>query len=171
MPKLPLSVLLLAPLVALGVYACDQNSPAEPETNGLSPSDQDIVTSRAYGGNPLVGVWRATSFVVGNDETPLGDYQYVMILREDGTFSSSVGNDNAVDPVLCKDPPQTSCSWDGTYTYTAAAITVDDSNHPDPDERGIDTILYVRCGGKLIYVGEEDEGGMQLVFRKTGLGH
>ena len=171
MRKLQLvSVLLLAPLVALGIYACDQAAPAEPETSGPGPANRDLVTSMAYGGNPLVGAWRATSLIVGNDETPVGDYQYVMILKADGTFSSSVGNDNAADPALCKDPPQSSCSWDGTYTSTLTTLTVDDRNHPDPDERSIDTILYVRCGGKLIWTGEEDLGGMQLVFRRIGLG-
>jgi hypothetical protein len=170
MRKLRLSVFLLAPLVALGMYACDQSAPAEPETSSSNSPVPDLMTSMAYGGNPLAGAWWATNLVVANDETFVGDYRYVMILRDDGTFSSSVGNDDASDPVLCKDPPQASCSWNGTYTYTATAITVDDSNHPDPEERGLDTILYVRCGGKLIYLGDEESGGMQLVFSRTGLG-
>lgn len=170
MRKLQLSVFLLTPLVALGVFACDQSAPAEPEASVPNPPDRDLLANTAYGGNALVGSWLATNLVVGNDDTPVGHYRYVMVLRDDGTFSSSVGNDDAGDPVLCKDPPQASCSWDGTYEYTATTITVDDTNHPDPDERSVDTILYVRCGGKLIYVGDEDSGGMQLVFRRTGPG-
>ncbi len=164
MRKLPLSILLLAPLVALGLHACDQGAPTQPEINRLDSPQVDLLTTRAYGGNPLVGTWWATSYTEGNDETPAGDLQYVMTIRKDGTFSSSVGNDNGADPVLCKDPPQTSCSWDGTYTYTATTITVDDSNHPDPDERGIDTIAYVRCGGHVFWVGEEG----RLTWRRRG---
>jgi hypothetical protein len=166
MRKLPLSVLLLAPLLALGIYACDQGGPAEPEINRLDPPQVDLLTDMTYGGNPLVGAWWATSYIEGNDEMPAGDLQYVMILRNDGTFSNSVGNDNAADPVLCKDPPQASCSWDGTYTYTATTITVDDRGHPDPDERNFDTHLYVRCGGKLMFLGD----GGRLTFQRTGLG-
>ncbi len=126
----------------------------------------DLSTSMAYGGNPLVGGWWATSYVEGNDETPVGYLQYVMILTSDGTYSNSVGNDNAADPVLCKDPPQTSCSWVGTYTSTLTEITVDDSNHPDPDQSPIDTHSYVRCGGKLMFL----DGDGRLAFQRIGPG-
>ena len=164
MRKLPLSILLLAPLVALGIYACDQAAPVEPETSGPNPPDRDLLTSMAYGGNPLVGAWWATSYIEGNNETPAGDLQYVMILRSDGTFSNSIGNDNAADPVICIDPPQTSCSWDGTYTSTLTEITVDDSNHPDPSQSPVDTHSYVRCGGKLMFL----DGDGRLTFQRTG---
>ena len=166
MRKLPLSILLLAPLVAFGIYACDQGTPAEPETSGPNPPDRDLLTSMAYGGNPLFGAWWASSYIEGDDVFLAGDLRYVMILRKDGTFTNSVGNDNAADPLLCKDPPQTSCSWDGTYTYTATTITVDDYGHPDPDERGLDTHLYVRCGGNLTFLGD----GRRLTFQRTGPG-
>ena len=161
-----LSVFLLAPLVASGIYACDQSAPSEPESSAPNPPDRNLLTSMAHGANPLVGVWRATSHIAGDDVFLAGDLQYVMILRKDGTFSNSVGNDNAADPLLCKDPPQASCSWDGTYTSTLTTITVDDLNHPDPDERGLDTHSYVRCGGRLMFV---EEGG-RLTFEMTGRG-
>ena len=137
MRKLPLSVLLLAPLLALGIYACDQGGPAEPEINRLDPPQVDLLTGMTYGGNPLVGTWRATSYAEGNDEFLAGDLQYVMTLGRDGT-----------------------------YTSTITTITVDDRDHPDPEEQNWDTHLYVRCGGKLMFLGD----GGRLTFQRVGPG-
>ena len=163
MRKLPLSVLLLAPLLALGIYACDQGGPAEPEINRLDPPQVDLLTDMTYGGNPLVGSWWATSYAEGNNETLAGDLQWVMTLGADETYSNSVGNDT--DHLICQ-PPETSCAWGGTYTSTVTTITVDDRNHPDPEERNFDTHLYVRCGGKLMFLGDE----ARLTFQRIGPG-
>ena len=162
MRKLPLSVLLLAPLLALGIYACDQGGPAEPEINRLDPPQVDLLTGMTYGGNPLVGTWRATSYAEGNDEFLAGDLQYVMTLGADGTYSNSVGNDP--DHLICQS--ETSCAWGGTYTSTITTITVDDRDHPDPEEQNWDTHLYVRCGGKLMFLGD----GGRLTFQRVGPG-
>ena len=162
MRKLPLSVILLAPLVALGIYACDQGGPAEPEMNRLDPPQVDLLTDKTYGGNPLVGTWRATSYAEGNDEFLAGDLQWVMTLGADGTYSNSVGNDP--DHLICQS--ETSCAWGGTYTSTITSLTVDDRDHPDPDEQGWDTHEYVRCGGKLMFLGD----GGRLTFQRVGPG-
>jgi len=161
MRKPPMSVLLLAPLVALGLHACDQGAPVEPEINASDPPQAEPLADMAYGGNPLVGSWRAKSYAEGNDGILLGEFQWVMTLGADGTYSNSIGNDS--DHLICQ-PPETNCAWDGTYTSTVTTITVDERNHPDPDEQNFDTHMYVRCGGKLMFL----DGGGSLTFQRMG---
>ena len=160
MNKLALSVFLLVPLVASGIYACDQAGPAQPE---LDPQLDNLVASTVENGNPFIGSWMMTSAVVGDDEfiTKKG-LQYNVTLRSDLSFSSAIAND--VDHLVC--PEETSCEWDGTYTYTAATITFDDTNHPDSDERGEDTGMYALCGGTWFYL---DDGDTRLTYNRTGL--
>jgi len=188
MRKLPLSVLLLAPLVALGIYACDQQ-PVEPELSVPDQQQGDLLATHVQNRNPFLGSWRMTSAVVGSEELFVGSsLQYIMTFRDEetcneadpefvaqkgcnGTFSVSISNDNGVEPLVCKDPPQTSCGWSGGYSYTGVTITSDHSNHPDPDEQGWDRFLYALCGGTFSYMGfDDDEVGVRLTFQRTGLG-
>jgi hypothetical protein len=162
MRKLPLSILLLAPLLAVGIYACDQGTPAEPELNV-----DGLLAASTQNRNPLFGTWMMTSAVVGDEELlARGGLQYIMTLRSDGTHSVSLSND--VLHLVC--PTQTSCAWDGGYSYTATTITTVEPSHPDPDERGEDTSAYVFCGGRLIFMDSDGEVGMRLTFQRTGLG-
>ena len=164
MRKLPLSVFLLAPLVALGLYACDQGSPAEPVSD---EEGRDILTSHSPNDNPFAGAWRMTSAILGNDELLEGE-QYIMTFRGDGTHSVTVVYDTR--HLVCPEP-HTSCSWDGTYTYTRTTLTTVEPNHPDPGEQGEDTSSYTFCGGKLIAMDHGGEGdGVRLTFQRTGLG-
>ena len=169
MRKLVLSVLLLAPLVALGIYACDQQ-PVEPELNVADQQQGDVLAANVHTGNPFLGSWRATSAVLGDDELNVGtDLLYIITFRSDEDFSVSVSND--VDHLVCQDP-DTSCEWDGPYWYTATTITLDESDHPDPDEANEDTHLYTRCGGTLFFLDFSDDGdvGIRITYQRTGLG-
>ena len=163
MRKLPLSVLLLAPLVALGIYACDEG-PVEPE----SQQQSDLLAANVQNGNPFIGSWIMTSAVVGDEELVAGtDIRYIMTFRSDRTHSVSVSND--VEGVVCG---ETSCEWDGPYWYAATTITLDESDHPDPDEANEDTHLYTRCGGTLFFLDFSDDGdvGIRITYQRTGLG-
>ena len=167
MRKLPLSIFLLAPLVAFGIHACDQQ-PVEPEFDVAEQQQDGLLASHAWNGNPLVGTWRLRSVADGDDEVNGSDLpvQWIATIRRDGTFSNYVSDD--VDHLICKDPavpPTTSCEWDGTYTYTLTTITLDDSNHPDPENRNEDTSTYIRCGGTLYML-----DGARLAYQLTGPG-
>ena len=165
MRKLPLSVLVLAPLLALGIYACDQQ-PVEPEVNVTDQQQDGLLASHAGNTNPLVGTWRMRSAVVGSGELFVGSgLRYIMTLRRDLSHSVSVSND--VGYLVCPEP-QTSCGWDGTYTPTLTTITTLEPNHPKEDERGYDTSSYARCGRTLIFMDHGDEGGFRLTFQRTG---
>ena len=167
MSKLPRSVFLLAPLVAFGIYACDQGGPAEPEFTVADQQQGVVLAANSLDGNPFLGIWSMTSAVVGSEELFVGSgMQYTMTFRSDGTHSVSMVND--VDNIVC--PTQTSCEWDGWYTYTGTTITTLEPSHPDPDERGEDTSAYVFCGGRLIFMDSGGEDGIRLTFRRTGWG-
>ena len=169
MRKLPLSIFLLAPLVALGLHACDQQ-PVEPEIDVAEQQQGDFLTANVQSGNPLVGTWTLRSVADGNEEAFSGSpplhLQWIVTLRPDGTFSHYISND--LDHLICRDPdvpPVTSCEWDGTYTYTLTTITFDDWDHPDPENRGWDTSMYIRCGGALYMLDDA-----RLTFQRTGQG-
>ena len=168
MRKLVLSVFLLAPLVALGVYACDQGAPVEPEFNVADQQQGDLLAANTQNRSPFLGSWRMTSAVVGSEELFVGSgLLYIMTFRSDGTHSVSVSND--VEGVVCGEP---SCAWDGWYTYTGTTITTLEPNHPDLEERGEDTALYARCPGRLMFLDSSDDGdvGIRLTYQRTGLG-
>ncbi len=152
-------------LGSLALMGCEGTS--NPELIEPDPTPDDLqVATNTQSGNPLLGAWLLARAEVGDDEIPLGDFEYVLTFWDDGTFSVSVSND--LEQWVCKDPPQTSCTWSGTYTYTRTTITFDDRNHPDPDERSVDTGLYTPCAGKLIYMDDPaPEGGSKLTFQRT----
>ena len=158
MRKLPLSIFLLAPLVALGIYACDE-VPVEPE----SQQQSDFLAANVRSGNPFIGSWIMTSAVVDDDELLDGTgLLYIMTFRGDLTHSVSVSND--AGGLVCG---ETSCEWDGSYSYTGTNFTTVELNHPDPDERGEDTSFYVFCGGRLIFMDGDGESGIRLTFKRT----
>jgi len=171
MRKLVLSVLLLAPLVALGIYACDQSAPVEPELNVADQQLDGLLATHVQNRNPFLGSWRATSTVVGSEEmvAERGGIRYIMTFRSDLSHSVSVSNDT--EYVVCPEP-QTSCGWDGTYTYTGTTMTTVEPNHPDPEEQGEDTALYARCGSTLFFLDSSDDGdvGIRITFQRTGRG-
>lgn len=167
MRKLPLSVFLLAPLAAFGIYACDQRGPTEPESTAADQHHGAVLAANYPDRNPFLGIWSMTSAVVGSEELFVGSgMQYTMFFRSDGTHSVSMVND--VDNIVC--PTQTSCEWDGSYSYTGTTLTTIEPNHPDPDERGEDTSAYVFCGGRLIFMDSSGDDGIRLIFRRTGWG-
>jgi hypothetical protein len=169
MHKLQLSILLLAPVVVLSAYACDQGTPAEPELNAAEHQQGDFLTANTQDNSPFLGSWRATAAVVGDVELNVGtSVLYIMTFRSDGTHSVSVSND--IEHLVCPGP-QTGCAWDGLYSYTGTTITTLEPNHPDPGEAGEDTFLYANCSGKLIFMDHTDEEeGIRLTFQRTGLG-
>jgi hypothetical protein len=79
---------------------------------------------------------------------------YILTLRDDGTHLS-----------FASDGTQ-SWFWDGTYTYTISTITVDDLNHPSPDQRSIDTSTYAVCGNRLFYLGEDPNDPVKATFKR-----
>lgn len=164
MRKLPLSIFLLAPLVALGLHACDQQ-PVEPEIDVAEQQQGDFLTANVQSGNPLVGTWIMTSAVVGDEDLLAGKTSilYIMTFRSDRTHSVSVSND--AEGLVCGAP---SCEWDGFYTYTGTTLTTLEPNHPDPEERGEDTSSYVFCGGRLIFMDSDGEVGIRLTLKRTG---
>lgn len=159
MRKLPLSIFLLAPLVALGIYACDE-VPVEPE----SQQQSDFLAANIQDGNPFVGSWILVSAVLDDGELPVGSVRFIITFRSDLTHSVSVAND--AEGLVCGD---TSCEWDGSYSYTGTRFTTVEPNHPDPDERGEDSSFYVFCGGRLISL-DDGESGLRLTFKSTGPG-
>ena len=159
MRKLPLSVFLLAPLVALGIYACDEG-PVEPE----SQQQSDLLAANVQNGNPFIGSWIMTSAVVGDEELVAGtDIRYIMTFRSDRTHSVSVSN--APEGLICG---ETSCEWDGFYDYTVTTLTTLEPNHPEPDERGEDSSSYVFCGGRLVFMDSDGDVGIRLTLKRTG---
>jgi len=158
MRKLPLSIFLLAPLVALGIYACDEVS-VEPE----SQQQSDFLAANIQSRNPFVGSWILASVVLDDGELPVGTVRYIMTFRSDLTHSVSVSNDT--EGLVCGD---TSCEWDGSYSYTGTRFTTVEPSHPDPDEQGEDTSFYVFCGGRLIFMDGDSESGGRLTFKRTG---
>ena len=158
MRKLPLSIFLLAPLVALGIHACDE-VPVEPEGQQQS----DFLAANIQSRNPFVGSWILASVVLDDEELLLGTVLYIMTFRSDQTHSVSVSNDP--EGLVCGD---TSCEWDGSYSYTGTRFTTVEPSHPDPDEQGEDTSFYVFCGGRLIFMDGDSESGGRLTFKRTG---
>ncbi len=157
-------IAFLLPAAGLVLAGCE--GAAGPE---LSVPDLRVGQLQAskHGGNPFSGSWRMTSAVVGDEELLVGtDLQWIVSFRDDGTHSVFVSND--FEFLVCKDPPQASCEWNGTYTYTGATITFNEPNHPDPDERGEDTGYYAHCGGKWFYLDDADNGGVRLTYQRTG---
>jgi len=157
-------------LLTAFVVACQETVPTD---SGVALSDAVVeYDAEAHvQGNPFLGSWALTSVLLGNEELmPENGLWWKMIFRSDLTFSSSVSNDDG--HLIC--PSQTFCEWDGTYEYSATTIMMDESDHPDPDERGEDSSLYVLCGGKMFLMGDGDDdgelAGMRATFQKTGEG-
>jgi len=170
--RIPVAFLLLTAFVV----ACQETVPTD---SGVALSDAVVeydAEAHVQEGNPFRGSWVLTSVLLGNEELMLEiGLGWKITFRSDFSFSSSVSNDD--DHVICRDPaipPQTSCEWKGTYTYTATTIKLIEWDHPDPDNRGEDTSLYAICGGKMFWLegGDEDGGvaGMRATFQKTGDG-
>ena len=159
MRKLPLSIFLLAPLVALGIYACDE-VPVEPE----SQQQSDFLAANVQNGNPFLGSWVMTSAVVGDADMVVGRVRYIMTFRSDETYAVSISHDE--EQLACNylpGPPQTSCAWEGTYVVTLTAITLDEIDGPEP---GPDSMGYVFCGGRLMLT----EAGVRLTLKRAGQG-
>jgi hypothetical protein len=103
---------------------------------------------------------------VGDDERLVGTgLLYFMTFRSDLTHSVSVSND--AEGLVCG---ETSCEWNGSYSYTRTTLTTIEPNHPDPDERGEDSSSYVFCGGRLIFMDSDGDFGLRLTFKRTGPG-
>lgn len=152
-------------LAAVVVAACTDQTPSPTALNEAVPAPVLDLNHEAR--NPLLGSWWAKSAVLGDNEI-LGGLQYFLTLRGDGTHSVSVSND--MEHLVCP-ATQTSCEWDGTYTYTATTITFDEPDHPDPGEAGEDTGLYALCGGKLIQMDyADDDAGIRVTYQRTGWG-
>ena len=121
---------------------------------------------RHSGRKPVCRLLDQTSAVVGDDERLVGTgLLYFMTFRSDLTHSVSVSND--AEGLVCG---ETSCEWNGSYSYTRTTLTTIEPNHPDPDERGEDSSSYVFCGGRLIFMDSDGDFGLRLTFKRTGPG-
>jgi len=168
--RIPVAFLLLTAFVV----ACQETVPTD---SGVASSDAVVeydAEAHVQDENPLLGSWVLTSVLLGNEElVPENGLWWKIILRSDFSFSSSVSNDD--DYLICPELDlETSCEWDGTYEYSATTIKLIEWDHPDPDERGEDSSLYVLCGGKMFWMGDGDDdgelAGMRATFQKTGEG-
>ncbi len=156
---------VLALALAFVLAGCDGT--VEPAVDVPDPEIVDLQAAKTQKANPFIGSWMLTLFAGPEGEVPLGDYfRYVVTLRSDSTHSVSVSND--VEHWVCKVPPQTSCQWDGTYTYTPSTITFYEPNHPDPGQGPEDTALYAFCGGSWFLLDDPNDGGVRITFQRTG---
>lgn len=114
--------------------------------------------------NPFIGSWRITSAWLGDTDLLAGGLSLVQTFRSDLSYSWFLSND--FDHLACTSP-DTNCSWDGTYEYTPATITLTEITGPEP---GPDTSVYALVCGRLIMgdAGDEGEGGVMMVFKRTG---
>jgi hypothetical protein len=160
-----LSIPRLIPFLLCSVALVGCEGASGPELNFPDPQ-LDQFQAPGQNRNPFLGSWKMTSAVVGDDELVAGtDFLWIVNFRSDGTHSVSVSND--FEHLVCKEPSQTSCEWNGTYTYTAATITTEEPNHPDPGEAGEDTGYYAHCGGRWFYLDDADDGGIRLTYKRT----
>jgi hypothetical protein len=167
MYRLAASVLIVTALVASGSGACDQAEPAGPE---ITVSDQpagDPAATIIHTGTPFLGSWKLTSAVLGDEELLAGTgLLYIMTFRSNGKHTVTVSGD--MEHLVCPEP-QTSCTWNGRYSYTGTTITTVEPGHPDPGEAGEDTALYAYCSGRLIFMDSGDDVGLRLTYKRTGL--
>jgi len=152
-------------VLALTIAACSDapGGIGELELAGPDAVLDEAQMSYAQGGNPLLGVWKLTSFSNSDGEVELPkDFSLVLTFTPEGEYSLAATNTS--DGFVCEEP-QTSCTISGTYTYTATTITLDEEGGPEP---GPDTGLYLICGGRLIYMDfEGDDGGARFSFGRT----
>jgi hypothetical protein len=166
MRQLSIARLILALLCSAAVVGCEGDSELEPWPTAVadSPAAAKLevgYASSIHNGNPFLGSWRLAKAVVGDQVFDERTLLFIATYRSDGTHSVSVVND--VQGLICGG--QTSCEWEGTYTYTATTITHVELDHPDPDEAGEDTAFYAFCGGKWFLLDSAgEEGGVKLTF-------
>ena len=149
-----LSTARLIPILfcGTGLVSCEGHS--VPGPGALESYELQAKTEQSN--NPLFGSWELTSVIVAGEEVfaETGG-SYILTLKEDGTHSS-LGSDGTQ-----------SVSWGGWYTYTISTITIDDSNHPDPDEQGIDTSIYALCGNRMFWLGDDaDDPPTKATFKR-----
>ncbi len=91
--------------------------------------------------NPLVGTWSATSVLVGGVEVVDGTgFSITVTLRSDLTMSASYSGNTS--PIWCGGA--SSCTENGTYTYTSTVLTICDPGCEDPAQ-------YTISGSTLTY--------------------
>ena len=140
-----------------GAYESNSSSTAVTDIPSY-PQLDDMQVGNIQDKNPFLGSWRLGSAVEGDDEMSVGPV-VIVSFRANGTQSISVSND--LEHLFCEEP-QTSCTWCGTYSYSRTTVTLDEEGGPEP---GPDTMLYARCGGRLILMdyGDNDDG-VRLTF-------
>jgi len=157
-----LPILLLS--AALGCCGDDEVGMAEPEIPSGGQSSADLVPATGpQDANPFLGAWRLLTIENGEAEYVAGRdiFSAVVMFWDDGTYEMSVSDD--VTHELCNGG-ETSCSWNGTYEYTRAMLTLDEEGGPDPGE---DSSLYAVCGGRLMIMDEGDGLGTRYTFQPT----
>ena len=147
--------LALLPLLMFA-FACNDTTAPQNDAS-LSPSFDFANSGNPNAAKSLVGSWELTMAEDGNGEIPIGDLALIVTYRSDGTSSVAVSND--LTHQICE-APQTSCTWDGTYTYTATEITGNEVGGPEPGE---DTGHYAFCGNRLIYM----DSGYRNTYKKV----
>jgi len=138
-------------LCSAALVGCE--GPSAPEPSILGSDELQAETEQSN--NPLFGSWELTSIVAGGEEVFAGrGVSYILTLKGDG-MHSSFGSDGT----------QT-VSWGGAYTYTISTITIDDLNHPNPDERSIDTSTYALCGNRMFWLGDDANDPTRATFKR-----
>ncbi len=124
--------------IGLAAYGCSSDD------GGTNPGG-----GGGGGGSAVVGTWNATSFVaLGTDFIAQG-MGISFTFNADGSYSFSVTNDTG--GVFCDTGPN--CSDNGSYTATAATITLD----PGTTDEAVLT-YSVSSGGSVITINTTIEG-------------
>jgi len=158
-----MSVARLIPVLLCSVALVGCEGASEPEFKVPDTELNDLQAGNIQNGNPLLGSWILTGAVRGDDELvfPPG-FSLVLNFWDDGTHSMAATNTS--DNFVCE-LPQTSCTINGTYEYTLTTITFDEEEGPEP---GPETVLYVFCRGRLIFMEPAgDDDGIRLTFKRT----
>lgn len=157
--------LTLLSMLTLTLAACSESPEGvgEADIAASIPMPPVLDMASVQTGNPLLGAWGVTSVAVGDEEIVLPrDFSLILTFRTDNTYSLSATNTSG--GFVCEEP-QTSCTINGTYEYTATTITLNEVDGPEP---GPDTGLYALCGGRLIYMDFEGNGdGIRFTFGRT----
>jgi hypothetical protein len=150
---------ILVLICGAALLSCETAS--EPQSSVAEPDVTDLQAGRGHG-RSFVGYWKATSFMLGEDEILRGtDLSLVATFERGGDFSVAVSGDDENE--ICEG--SSSCDIEGTYWHTSYVLTLIDDGQGDGDAG-----YYVFRGNKLIYFPDDADsqgGGAKIEFVRT----
>jgi hypothetical protein len=111
-------------------------------------------------GEPFIGTWNATSFMVDGQEyiQPNGDFYFVLQFFTDASYYFGVGGDT--DGLFCT-APDTMCDDEGDITFTSSTITL------DPGTPDAQTLAYSVSGNTMTTSTSIDGSNVAATFQKN----